>query len=188
MKQLAGQRRSGGLAALSCRLPHTSAVLRDKRKGGANGGSDGGENGRERRRRRQRAYCIRSVLGTVSSRLQYRKMGVRAEHISCSVQRSRTASEHFGRTRFPLRSPHPLQHLTASSIKLQCDLRAALHSCLIPRLFITFHTPLAHWSHWDSVHEDNRRRKKHTHTDSAPEIQRTDQLPPLPLTLTCINN
>lgn len=28
--------------------------------------------------------------------------------------------------------------------------------CVIPRLFITFHTPLAHWSHWDSVHEDNR--------------------------------
>lgn len=29
-------------------------------------------------------------------------------------------------------------------------------SRVIPRLFITFHTPLAHWSHWDSVHEDNR--------------------------------
>lgn len=110
----------------------------------------------------------------MSSRLQYRKMGVRAGHITFSVQSSRTASEHFGRTRFPLHFLHPLQHLTANSINHQCDLRAALHSRVIPRLFIPFHTPLAYWSHWDSVHKDNK---------AAPEIQRTDQLPPPLLTL-----
>lgn len=72
--------------------------------------------------KRHRAAAVadricRERLRTVSSTLRYRKMGVRAQHISCSVQRSRTASEHFGRTRFPLHSLHPLQHLAARGIK-----------------------------------------------------------------------
>lgn len=38
--------------------------------------------------------------GVQQTAMQYRKMGVRARHITFSVQSSRTASERLGRTRF----------------------------------------------------------------------------------------
>lgn len=67
--------------------------------------------------------CVRD--GVQQTAMQYRKMGVREGHITFSVQSSRTASEHLGRTR----SAHYISYVLfsifqqiVSTINLICEL------------------------------------------------------------------
>lgn len=64
--------------------------------------------------------CVRD--GVQQTAMQYRKMGVRGGHITFSVQSSRTACEHLGRTRFAHYISYILLSILVSTVNLIYEL------------------------------------------------------------------